>query len=282
MSLEEWHDFMNQQARKEQGMSQSTGNVSSLFKAAQAEGNLSAQSLQALNVVDPGAQIQAGLGVDVGDVEASEVVLVMMIIDDSSSIRFVTGNTEAVRDGHNTCLAALKDSKQAGAIITGTRYLNKGVLFPFCQLKDSIEMTAGNYDPSGGTPLYDQVIIALGQVIAKAQEFSDNGVSVRTVTAIITDGHDESSHATASQVRSVVSDMLKQENHVVMAMGITDGGTTDFEQIFQSMGIPKEWILTPKNTPKEIRRAFQTVSQSAVRLSQSATFSKTALGGFGG
>jgi hypothetical protein len=71
------------------------------------------------------------------------------------------------------------------------------------------------------------------------------------------------------------------ENHIIAAMGIDDG-RTDFRQVFQDMGIRDEWILTPGNSQKDIRNAFQVFSQSAVRASQSAgSFSQTSLGGFG-
>ena len=264
-------------------MSQNTStNVNALFKAAGEAGDLSQKSLQALNIVDPGAQIQRGLGVDVGDVTASEVTLVTLVIDDSGSIRFVSGNTEAVREGHNGILAALDGSKQKDGILCHTRYLNKGVLYPYCALKDALKMEASNYDPDGGTPLYDQAIVTLGAVIAKTQDFKDNGVPVRSVTAIVTDGADTGSRASVANVRALVEDMLKQENHIVCGMGITDG-STDFKQVFKDMGIRDEWILTPTNDPKSIRKAFAVVSQSALRASQSAaSFSKAALGGFGG
>lgn len=262
-------------------MSQTAPNVSALFSAAAADGSLSQKSLQALNLVDPGAQIQQGLGVNVGDIEASEVILVTLLIDDSGSIRFVAGNADLVRQGHNGVRDALKDAKQAAALLMSTRYLNGTILYAYCQLQDTVEMTPQNFDPNGGTPLNDQAIVTLGQVLAKAQEFADNGVPVRTVTAIITDGKDESSRASASQVKALVDDLLRQENHIVCAMGISDGHT-DFKAVFTEMGIRPEWILTPGNTPKEIRAAFKTISQSAVRVSQAANFSKAKLGGFGG
>lgn len=69
------------------------------------------------------------------------------------------------------------------------------------------------------------------------------------------------------------------ETHVVAAMGIDDG-STDFRSVFQEMGIEDRWILTPANTASEIRSAFQVFSQSALRASQAARFSKTAIGGF--
>ncbi|MDJ0737842.1 MAG: hypothetical protein QNJ47_27925 [Nostocaceae cyanobacterium] len=259
-----------------------TPDLNQLFQSAHAEGSLSSSSLQALNVTDIGAQIQAGLGIHVDDVTASEVVLVTIMPDDSGSINY-GGNTAVVRAGHNTIIDALLNSNQRDNILVHNRYLNGFVLYPYCPLSQAVRMDAKNYNPKQGTPLYDQTVVLLGTVLAKAQEFSDNGVPVRTVTLIITDGADvHSQRATAKTVRSLIQDMLSTENHIIAAMGIDDG-QTDFQQVFQDMGIRNEWILTPGNSQKDIRQAFQIFSQSAVRASQSAGgFSQTSLGGFGG
>src|SRR5690606_28170332 len=124
-------------------------------------------------------------------------------------------------------------------------------------------------------PLYDQSVVLLGTVLAKAQELADHGVPCRTVTLLITDGADAgSARATAADVASIVHDMRRAEHHVVAAMGIDDGAT-DHRAVFRAMGIEDRWILTPKNSDAEIRRAFQVFSQSAVRASQGA-----GLGGF--
>ncbi len=250
--------------------------INQLFQSAQSEGLLSNNSLQALNVFDIGAQIQAGLGIDVDDVMASEVVLVTIMPDDSSSIDY-GGNAAVVRAGHNTIIDALVNCNQKDSILVHNRYLNGSVLYPYCPVTQAVRMDGKNYNPKQGTPLYDQTVVLLGTVLAKAQEFADNGVPVRTVTLIITDGADMHSRtATAKTVRSLVDDMLQAENHIVAGMGIDDGGQTDFRQVFQEMGIRDEWILTPGNSQKEIRQAFQVFSQSAVQISQS-----TSLGGFG-
>ena len=103
---------------------------------------------------------------------------------------------------------------------------------------------------------------------------------VRTITLIITDGGDAGSQRfKPHHVKSLVDDMLASEGHIVAAMGIADG-STDFRQVFRDMGIPDEWILTPANSSREIRKAFQVFSQSAVKASQGGSFSKTGLGGF--
>jgi hypothetical protein len=255
--------------------------VEELFQEAHEEGELSAEGLRALTVnADIGAQIQAGLGIGPDDVPSTEVVLVTMMPDDSGSIRFA-GNADAVRSGHNQVVEALRCSKQQEDILVHTRYLNGTVLYPYRKLRDATPMTSKNYDPSEGTPLYDQTVVLLGTVLAKARQFQDAGVPVRTVTLIISDGADQhSTRQTPAAVRAVVEDLQRQEVHVVAAMGIDDG-TTDFRRVFREVGIPDAWILTPGNTPGEIRRAFQTFSQSAVRVSQAAgPLSGLGLGGF--
>lgn len=255
--------------------------VEDLFKAAEDEGALSPDAARVLALCDLGAQIQAGLGIAVDDVRASEVVLLTMMPDDSGSIRFA-GNEKVVREGHNMVLDALSSAKQKDAILAHTRYLNGHVLFPYCGVTQGIRMDAKNYHADMGTPLYDQAVVLLGTVIAKAQDFAMSGVPVRTVTLLITDGADAgSTWATAKDVRALVEDMRKAENHIVAAMGIDDG-TTPFKDVFRSMGIEDRWILTAKSSPADIRRAFVLFSQSAVRASQGGGgFTQAAAGGFG-
>jgi hypothetical protein len=257
-------------------------NLNELFEEAQDEGILSPESAQTLMVHDIGAQIQAGLGVDVDDVQASEVVLVTMMVDDSGSIRF-SGNSQAIRDGHNLVLDALSDSKQKDSVLVHTQYLNGHILYPYCALDQAVKMDNHNYDPNQGTPLYDQSVVLMGTVLTKTKEFADNGVPVRTVTLILTDGCDQHSrHHRANDVKNLVNDMLMAETHIVAALGVDDG-TTDFRDVFREMGLRDEWILTPGNNESDIRRAFQVFSRSAVQASQGAlNFSKTAMGGFGG
>jgi len=256
--------------------------IEDLLAAAHDEGDLSAESLQALSVdADIGARIQAGLGILPDDVPASEVLLVSMMPDDSGSIQ-AAHNEEAVRSGHNLVLEALRKSAQREDVLVHTRYLNGHTLCPYRLLRDAVEMTRQNYHANQGTPLYDQTVVLLGTVIAKYRQFELSGVPARTVTLLITDGADvHSTQQTAASVRSVVTDMLRMESHIVAAMGISDK-TTDFRRVFRDMGIPDQWILTPAGTQSEVRKAFHAFSQSAVRLSQGkASFSRAALGGFG-
>ncbi|MBK8259704.1 MAG: hypothetical protein IPK82_44480 [Polyangiaceae bacterium] len=255
--------------------------VGDLFRSAEDEGALSPEGARVLAMADLGAQIQAGLGVAVDDVQASEVVLLTMMPDDSGSIRY-SGNEKVICDGHNLVLDSLSNAKQKDSILAHTRYLNGHVLFPYCPVLQAARMSGTNYQATLGTPLYDQAVVLLGTVIAKAQEFSQNGISVRTVTLILTDGADAgSTWAKAKDVRALVEDMRRAENHIVAAMGIDDG-STPFRDVFREMGIEDRWILTAKSGAADIRRAFVLFSQSAVRASQNGeAFQQASAGGFG-
>lgn len=241
----------------------------------------SATAAMQLTVDTLGPDIAAGLGdIDYDDLGTAEVLLVTQIVDDSSSIRFVGGNTEAVREGHNQVIDALKGSKQSAGVLMSTRRLNDGLLTGYTTLDAAPRLDEQNYNPYGGTPLFDTIKAALTTVAAKMADFEQNGVAARALTVIVTDGADNG-YTRAKDVRDMVEGLLKTEQHIIAGVGIDDG-MTDFRQVFRDIGILDEWILTPGNSPSEIRQAFRVISQSAVRASQTATFSLTAMGGFGG
>lgn len=270
--------------------------------------DLGPQAVEVLTAADLGDKIKAGMGIAVDDVEASEVVLVALLIDDSRSITTAgqpgagqpgagqpgivspgrtgkpacTDLTQVVRDGHNLFLDVLGGSKQKDGILVHCRYLNGTVLYPFTPVDQAVRMDRKNYRATGGTPLYDEAVALLGTVVAKAQDFANNGVACRTVTYLITDGEDcHSRHRSAADVAAVVRDMLRAEAHIVGALGI--GDEADFRRIFDAMGIPERWVVTANADVHTIRTRFGMMSQSALRASQTAgSFSKVALGGFGG
>lgn len=252
-------------------------NSKNLLNNAKNEGEISNDVFNALiTIPDIGTQIQAGLGISVDDVPASEVFLLTLLTDDSSSMDI---NSDVAIEGYNLMLDSLDNTKEAENTLIHARYFHGKVLCPYIMLAQTPRMSKRNYQATGpDTPLYDQTIITLGTVVAKAQEFSERGVAVRTATYIVTDGAENSSKkARAKQIALVVKEMLKKEIHLVGAMGIDDG-YTDFRKVFNEMGIEDKWILTPANTPSEIRKAFRTMSRSALRASQ--VIKPGSLGGF--
>jgi len=261
-------------------MSRTAPDLNALFRDAHDEGDLSAASLHTLTLDgDYAAQIQAGLGtLTPDDVPAAEVVLVTLLVDDSASIRGAR-NEAAIRAGHDTVLDALRGSKQGDGIVVHTTYLSGTVLYPYVRLADASPMDTRSYQATfPSTPLYDRAVAVLGSVIAQARTFRDAGTAVRSITLVLTDGGDNASRHTPQAVRTLVEDLVRQESHLVVGMGIDDGHT-DFAGVFREMGIVE--VLTPGNSAAEIRAACQAFSQSAVRVSQSAAaFAQAAGGGF--
>ena len=258
-----------------------TLNVSDVFSRAAGAGELSKKALVSLSAVDLGSRIQEALGVPADQFRASEAFMLTLVIDDTGSIASA-GNEQTIRDGVNEVLEALQGSGARNDILVHVVYLVDGVLYPYTGLKQAPRLSSGNYRADGShTPLFDQSLAVLAGVIVKEQEYADQGIPVRSVTCIVTDGADNSSRARAEDVAPVIADLLKKENHIVMGMGIDDGHT-DFRGVFLRMGIPDHQILTPSNDRSAIRRAFNVVSQKSATASQGAAgFSQVMGGGFG-
>jgi hypothetical protein len=97
----------------------------------------------------------------------------------------------------------------------------------------------------------------------------------------MTDGGDTGEgNIDATDVSTVVTDMLGSEKHIICGMGF--GDENYFRTVFSDMGITTNWILTAQSTPSDIRKAFQVFSRSAASASKSAAnFAQTNMGGFG-
>lgn len=248
-------------------------NAQALFGAAASQGLVSNQTHQALTVTDLGALVQAGLGTPPDLVEATELFLAAILLDDTGSIQ-AAGSESAVRTGANEVAEALRASKNADGILMLIDKLNSGQICPFTPIRSVPKVVPQNYRGSGATPLYDRTFEILSVVLAKQVQVNQTGAQVRTATLIVTDGADNTSRRRASEVKKLVSDLRRAECHIIAGMGIDDG-STDFRQVFREMGIDDSWILTPQNSPTEIRRAFQLFSRSSVQASQgAASFSR--------
>lgn len=264
-------------------MSNNQNNINQLFNTAVDEGDLTKGSKNLLlNIPDIGQTINQGLGIPPDQIKSSEVILVTVLVDDSGSIRS-SGNEQPMRDGYNLLRESLIQTKQLDNIIVQARYLNGKVLTAYQPVDKIPVMDKGNYQATGGTPLYDESCVTLGTVMAKYLDLKNNGIQTRTITVIMTDGEDcGSNQHDASDVKTLIDDMMRDENHIVAGVAF-DNGRTTVRDTFQAMGVPDAWILTVNNTATDIRKAFALVSKSAsVGSKSAANFATTKAGGFGG
>lgn len=246
-----------------------TLDVGNLFKDAEEYGVISAEVLEVLRSKGIDHKIKARTGLSVIPIEADEVILVSVLIDDSQSIGF-HDNAEAIIEGHNNVIESLKGSTSKSNILFRTQYLNGYVLNDWVLLKNAQKMSEENYRHDGMTPLYDASVVMLGSVLAEVQKAREKGKDARSGSLIVTDGKDEFSKECSAEDVSVLTQWMTRNNteeyveHAVAFMGIEGDKDISYEKVSKAMGIgldSKKWLIRPGTDPMGIRRAFFTFSR---------------------
>ncbi len=239
----------------------------SLFSSAQAAGVLTTESSCLLSghlgpVVVAGA---AGLAAE--HIVASDVTLVTVLIDKSSSIGSADLE-DAVRTGQNALCDAFAGSKERDGILLAlwTFHHEAEVVHSYLPVEDAVRLDDRNYRAGGATHLYDTFCDALAANVAYAETLRASGTPCRSVVVVITDGADYGSSRKAADCARLARDLLASEQYVLAFVGV---GGDDFRAVAKKMGIPDGCVLVQKDaTPSGMRQVFQMVSRSAIRASK--------------
>lgn len=242
--------------------------ATTLFASATTKGIISPQT-SSLITGNLGNLVLAGAaGKDLEDITASDVTLVTVLIDASSSIAS-RGLEKAVREGQNALLDAFAGAKDRDAVLLACWTFSGAmdVIHSYVPVPDATRLDTKNYRASGSTALYDTWCSSLAANVAYAQRLRDGGTPTRSVVVVVTDGEDVGSKRTAGDCERLSRDLLASELFTLALVGV--GTEVNFEHVAKSMGIPSGCILWERDaTPSGLRRAFQLVSRSAVRASQ--------------
>ncbi len=242
--------------------------IQALFGRAQAQGTLSSSSTSVLSG-DLGPIVIAGAaGKHADDIVASDVTLVTLAIDASSSIGG-RGLEDAVRQGQHQVLDAFAGSREKDAVLVAlwTFSSTAKVIHSYVGVDDAVRLDATNYRASGTTHLYDTYLDAAAANVAYAQTLRDAGTPVRSVLVVITDGEDVGSRRSARSCKKVTDDLLASEQFHLAFVGV--GSDVNFSKVAASMGFAPGSVLIQKDaTPQALRQTFAMVSRSAVRASQ--------------
>jgi len=242
--------------------------LNSLFSGAVDDGLLSAQSASLLSGHLGSVVVAGAAGQDLETIESSDVTLVTLLIDASSSIAGYKLE-DAVRKGQNTMVDALSASAEADSILLAQWSFNhdRKVLHSYIPLTDAVRLSRKNYKGSGATSLYDTWCDALAANVAYAQQLRDGGTPCRSAVVVITDGGDCGSKRKARDCAQLSRDLLASEQFVLGFVGV--GKDVDFRRVARDMGVPDAGIAVANAaTPAALRDVFQMVSRSAIRVSQ--------------
>jgi hypothetical protein len=216
-----------------------------------------------------GTVVVAGAaGMDLEDITASDVTLVTVLIDESSSIHGA-GLEQAVRDGQNALIDAFARSREKDSILLATWKFNHEttVLHSYVGIDDAVRLDASNYSGVGSTRLYDTWCDALAANVAYAQRLRDHGTPCRSIVVVITDGEDCGSRRRAIDCARISKDLLASEQFILAFVGV--GPDPSFRAVARRMGIPDGCVEVQTDaTPQTLRKVFHMVSQSAIRASR--------------
>jgi uncharacterized protein YegL len=216
-----------------------------------------------------GAVVIAGAaGKDAEDITASDVTLVTLLVDASSSIHD-RGLEDAVREGQNLLVDALGDTREKDAILMALWTFNDDVrvVHSYVGLDDVTRLDAQSYRALGCTRLYDTWCDALAANVAYAQQLRSSGTPCKSVVVVVTDGEDVGSKRRAVDCAKISQDLLASEQFTLAFVGV--GTAVDFTKVARAMGVPDGCVaVQAQATPTAIRKVFRMVSQSAIRASQ--------------
>jgi hypothetical protein len=254
--------------------------LKNLFQSAQQNGVLSPAS-SAMLTGQLGAVVIAGAaGLPAENITATDVTLVTVLIDASSSIR-AAKLEQAVRDGQNSLVDAFAGSRERDSVLLALWTFNEQskVVHSYVPVADAARLDAKTYRGSGSTALYDTWCDALAANVAYAEQLRNSGTPVRSVVVVITDGADVGSKRRVSDCARLSADLLASEQFVLAFVGV--GTEADFRTVALSMGVPDGCIEVQTNTtPSALRAVFQMVSRSAIKMSQGKVYPGVAAGFF--
>jgi hypothetical protein len=138
------------------------------------------------------------------------------------------------------------------------------LLFGYTPIENVTDLDNKTYRPDGATALYDAVMDGFTGIVAYGQQLRDSGIRTRSIVCVMTDGDDNSSAYTASSVKTVADDLLRQEFYTLAFVGL--GDETYFRGVATAMGFNN--VLTTANTASEIRNTLNLISGSVIRTSQ--------------
>lgn len=238
-------------------------NSKSLIESAGGQDGLSANTVGILiNNLNP-VTLAGAAGTSLSSL-GSEATLYVRVIDRTGSMK---RHAPIVIQAANDQLDALAGSKAADSILMSTFLFNTSstVLHSYLPLDKAVRLDDSNYQPNDQTALYDAVLNAITSMVSYVQSLLDTGMTLKVVMVVISDGEDNYSKHSVSEVKSVIADLINQEIYTFafVAFGSEAHGIAD------AMGIPAKNVIESSADAHSIRVGFEEVSKSVIRASQS-------------
>ncbi len=212
--------------------------------------------------------VAGAAGIDADELTASEVTLVTVLVDASTSIS-TRGLEDAMVRGYGDLVDAFSKAREKEGLLLALWTFNDEarVLHSYVPIDDAMRLDRGNYAALGGTKLYDTFCDALHANVTYADRLRAAGTPTQSILVVLTDGEDCGSRRRAAECRKLAKAALSTEAWQLAFVGV--GTDVDFHKVAKSMGFSDSSVAVCENaTPSSLRAIFRMVSQSTIRASQ--------------
>lgn len=207
-----------------------------------------------------GLDSYSGKNVSVDDIEEENVTLMMIGIDCSGSMWLYEGT---MRQCLSDFRDALVDSKEASEIlISRANFSDKCDPATDISGYKHIEELDTSFSVCRSTAMYDCIVNGSSEMMAYRDYLRKEGVRVKAVFAIFSDGYDNVSRNSKANARQCIERLNKEE---ITTAFISFGG--DAQREAKECGFKN--ILTTQNSASELRKAFDCLSKSVIESSKS-------------
>lgn len=241
------------------------------IQSAISQNQVSAQAGQIVLEALDDVAIAGCQGVNIDDIDSEDITIAAVLLDASGSMD--PYRDQVIAAYNDRFLKPLQKAKNAKSILVSTWVFsdiggdNVRLIHGFTAIPDCPNLTKADYAPDGQTPLNDAVYYGLTGILSYGQTLRDGGARTKCIVVVLTDGAENASKTSATKVRTISQDLLKQEIYVLsyVFFGDENEAATNAKKI----GFPDNHMLTSNKDDAAIRRVFGEVSASFISTSQS-------------
>lgn len=205
---------------------------------------------------------------------ATEYTLVSIGVDATGSTQgFEADLRKSLVTAVESCKKSPRSSNLLVRVFTFSTSLSGGIeeIHGFKPLHEIDPQNYPQFNPGGGTPLYDAAYSAIGATNTYAKKLMDQEFLVNGITFIVTDGDDNSSSATMKMVKEELARGVKSEeieSLIAVVIGVNAAQYRAELELFANT-IGAKYIDVADATKGKLAKLAEFVSQSVSSQSQS-------------
>ena len=192
----------------------------------------------------------------IDDIESENVNLILVATDASGSMGMYESE---MRGCLNDFKDALANSKESNEILVARSNFADNVDIGGYKKIDEFDTSFKSW---GCTAMYDAIVSGSEKMLEYRKFLRDQGVRVKCVFAVFSDGWENGSHADLASARQAITNLNREE---ITTAFISFGSDAQHEA--NKLGFKN--LLTVGSSASELRRAFDCLSKSVIESSKS-------------